>query len=72
MNFKNSGETFVIRDCWNQMWRQKRAFKHTFSGICLNDEFVHFLFESDQSSLCFCEGKLFFFSEIKFNFVNKR
>lgn len=59
MKSKNSGETYVIRDCWSQLWRQKRAFKHAFSGMCLSDAFVHSLFESEQSSLCFCEGKLF-------------
>ncbi|KAE9549386.1 hypothetical protein FO519_007394 [Halicephalobus sp. NKZ332] len=54
----HGGESFVYRECWSRMWKDKRKFKHGFSGSCYSDEFVQTLFRSEKNTLCFCEDDL--------------
>ncbi|CAD5215223.1 unnamed protein product [Bursaphelenchus xylophilus] len=53
-----NGESFVYRDCWEQMWEDPRPFHHRMSQRCFADEMVQNFIGTDKNTICFCEDDL--------------
>ncbi|OZC11759.1 hypothetical protein X798_00939 [Onchocerca flexuosa] len=52
------GNQYVYRNCWNNMWIEKRPYVRRLSEQCYNDELVQNFVATINNKICFCEDDL--------------
>uniref|UniRef100_A0A0R3RVL6 Protein quiver n=1 Tax=Elaeophora elaphi TaxID=1147741 RepID=A0A0R3RVL6_9BILA len=54
----HNGDQYVYRNCWNNMWIDKRPYAQKMSERCYVDELVQNFVATSDNKICFCEDDL--------------
>ncbi|KAM3718374.1 Uncharacterized protein ACO02O_10335 [Dirofilaria immitis] len=54
----HNGEQYIYRNCWNNMWTEKRPYAQQMSERCYSDELVQNFVATNDNKICFCEDDL--------------
>ncbi|CAG9535331.1 unnamed protein product [Cercopithifilaria johnstoni] len=52
------GNQYIYRNCWNNMWIDKRPYERKMSERCYTDEIVQNFVATTNNKICFCEDDL--------------
>ncbi|KAL3994950.1 putative integral membrane protein [Acanthocheilonema viteae] len=52
------GNQYIYRNCWNNMWIDKRPYARQMSERCYIDEMVQNFVATSNNKICFCEDDL--------------
>ncbi|VDN02513.1 unnamed protein product [Thelazia callipaeda] len=53
-----NGDQYIYRNCWNNMWIDKRPYARQMSERCYTDELVQNFVATTNNKICFCEDDL--------------
>ncbi|EJW81981.1 hypothetical protein WUBG_07110 [Wuchereria bancrofti] len=54
----HNGDQYIYRNCWSNMWIDKRPYARQMSERCYIDELVQNFVATSDNKICFCEDDL--------------